>query len=67
MEANHKIVLERVNDVEAILIYCLDNDHCRNKASIRRPTIKANYMVHNRGFRVSELPRKLYFGFCSAG
>jgi hypothetical protein len=57
-----KVTKKRIKDIENILIYCYDNDHCKNIKSIYTHGVSDSYSISNSGYR-SELPKTLAFGF----
>lgn len=52
-----QVGLKKVTDLENILIYCFDNEHCRNVKSKSTLAVRDHYLIRNSGFRSSDLPR----------
>jgi hypothetical protein len=54
--------VDKINSIEAILIYCFDNEHCMNGKARFSAKISGHYEITNSGYR-SDLPHRIGYGF----
>ena len=61
-----KVTNKRIDDLERILIYCLDDEHCKNIKSIYTHGVLESYEIISSGSR-GTLPKCLALGFFCKG